>query len=136
MVVGAPESGPNSDQPGAAYVFLNNNGNWTQQAKLSPPTGFNAPGVDFGMSVAINSDTLVVGESQNPVASQIGSLHEFVRNGTVWNQTFVMVPNEGPSSQLLSNSVAMADQKTFVFGLPTSNSLGLSNAGGLYIFMQ
>src|SRR6185295_8481295 len=50
--------GPNSDQ-GSAYVFVRNGNTWSEQAKLTASDG--AAGDQFGESVTINGDTIVVG---------------------------------------------------------------------------
>ena len=61
IVVGAPLRTEESPmvQTGAAYVFERSGGTWTQQTKLlrdAPSTGDK-----FGLSVAIDGKTLVVG---------------------------------------------------------------------------
>jgi trimeric autotransporter adhesin len=60
MVVGAPfhTVGSNANQ-GAAYVFTQNAGTWTQQAELSEPSG--AAGDNFGFSVAFYGSAVAVG---------------------------------------------------------------------------
>ena len=57
-VVGAPLADLGADA-GAAYVFVLSGGSWTQQAKLT--AGDPAVNDQFGTSVAIDGDTVVVG---------------------------------------------------------------------------
>jgi len=85
-VVGAPTEG---GEAGAAYVFVRNaSGGWDQQAYLKAD---NAEAGDyFGVSVAIDGDTLVVGaDSESGPAngiSESGAAYVFVRSGTTWSQ--------------------------------------------------
>jgi hypothetical protein len=65
IVVGARRqdgisSNPN-DNRGAAYVFTRNGTVWTQQRKVGAPPFFGAPGDEFGTSVGISADTVIVG---------------------------------------------------------------------------
>ena len=58
-IVGAYLDHTGSVYTGAAYVMHRVNGVWTQEAKLSP--GATPTNTDFGYSVAIDGDTVVVG---------------------------------------------------------------------------
>jgi hypothetical protein len=61
LVVGAPYASDNGENRGAAYVYTAANGDWanlTQVATLTPPAGQSG----FGFAVAINGDTVVVGD--------------------------------------------------------------------------
>ena len=61
-VVGAQ----NENGAGAAYVFIRSGTTWTQQAYLKPSNA--QPFDDFGSSVAVSGDTVVVG---SPVATPL-----------------------------------------------------------------
>lgn len=97
-------AGVNGDQldnglfnSGAAYVFVRNGTTWTQQAflKASNP-GFQDA---FGIAVAIDGDTLVVGapsedsgaqgvngDQNNNAVGNSGAAYVFVRDGETWTQ--------------------------------------------------
>jgi hypothetical protein len=88
VVIGAP------DQPfegnlyqGAAYVFVQSNGIWTQQAELTAVDG-RAYDI-FGNSVAVNGTTAVVG------ATYIGAAYVFVQNGSTWSLQKELTGGEG-----------------------------------------
>ena len=109
VVVGADgeastATGVNGDQSdnsanfsGAAYVFVRDGTNWSQQAYLKAS---NTGGADrFGGSVAVSGDTVVVGalgEDSNATgangnqsdnsAGASGAAYVFVRDGTSWSQ--------------------------------------------------
>ncbi|MDZ4686824.1 MAG: hypothetical protein SH850_17260 [Planctomycetaceae bacterium] len=74
LVIGA--SGAN---PAAAYVYVRVGTVWTQQAKLIGPAGGSH---GFGSSVAINQNSIAVGE---PYYSTFrGRAHVFTRSGSTW----------------------------------------------------
>ncbi|PYK60944.1 MAG: hypothetical protein DME21_10330, partial [Verrucomicrobia bacterium] len=77
-VIGVPSDGINS---GAAYIFARSGGVWSQQVKLLAD---DTPAArQFGYSVAINADTVVVGA---PNDSGVGAAYVFVRSGASWMQ--------------------------------------------------
>ena len=87
VVVGAPFQGdPNVDETGAAYVYFRTGTTWTLQKKLSPTDTPLAEGEgQFGKSVAISGDTVLVGtEGQLEFTKHSSFVHVFVREGTTW----------------------------------------------------
>jgi hypothetical protein len=77
IVVGARRqdlsSPPNpNDNSGAAYIFTRNVPLWTQQRKLTAGGFYRGPGDEFGTSVGISNDTVIV-----------GAPHETATEGTV-----------------------------------------------------
>jgi len=84
-VVGAPNE---ADGIGAAYVFVRNGSNWTFQAYLKPEAQCGFGGGQFGSSVAIYGNTIVVGAlfDRRTCDEQIGAAYVFVRQGTAWTQ--------------------------------------------------
>jgi FG-GAP repeat protein len=133
VVVGAPGPGIDDDQPGTAFVFVNNNGTWTLQAQFTGPAGISQPGDEFGTSVALIGDTLLVGAYENPFNTEVGTASVFVRNNGVWSPTQFFEPADGVPNQRFANSVAMADTKTFICGSPTDPSITF-NSGAVYSF--
>src|SRR5437867_499740 len=109
VVVGAPGEGSNAtgvngDQSnnsapnaGAAYVFVRNGTNWTQQAYLKASN--TGAGDNFGATLGISVDTIVIaapgessaatgvnGEQHDNSAVDSGAAYVFVRSGTNWTQ--------------------------------------------------
>jgi hypothetical protein len=84
------ENGQDAPFAGAAYVFVRNGTTWTQQAYLKAPKPKTLD--QFGISVAISDDTVVVGafgEDSDDVPEDednSGGAYVFVRNGTAWTQ--------------------------------------------------
>ncbi|MDX1958056.1 MAG: FG-GAP repeat protein [Leptospiraceae bacterium] len=110
-------NGTGATGAGAAYVFRRNGTTWANEAYLKAP---NAEGGDnFGISVSISGDTIVVGansedstqttitngtlvQSNDTTLNKfIGAAYVFKRNGSIWtNEAYLKAPNgEGDTSQ-------------------------------------
>ena len=157
-------TGVNGDQSdnsvsgsGAAYVFVRNGTNWSQQAylKASNPE----PGDNFGWSVAVSGDTVVVGavaedsnatgvngdQSDNSVFGA-GAAYVFVRSGTNWSQQAYFKASNPGENDLFGDSVAVSGD-TVVVGarLEASNASGVNGnqsdnsvfgSGAVYVFVR
>lgn len=170
VVVGAPEEGSNTTginsapndggigKYGAAYVFVRNAGGWMQEAYLKPSTmGYRD---EFGFSVAISGDTVVVGcpaedsdstgvnSTPNDNTTDSGAAYVFVRNGTTWTQQAYLKPAAVGSSQAYDRfgySVAISGD-TIVVGaqFESSSTTGVNStpnesalyAGAAYVFRR
>ena len=95
-VVGAPRQG-SSPETGAAYVFQNLGGGWSQIAWLHPSDRGNDK---FGVSVAISNSTIVVGAPNNGKHHE-GALYVFVKPPSGWTdmtETAILVdPHDNDS---------------------------------------
>jgi len=142
---------------GAAYVFVRDGTNWTQQAYLKPSN--TGAGDNFGNAVAISGDTIVVGaawEDSNTTgvngnqndnsATNAGAAYVFVRNGTNWTQQgYLKASNSGPGDNfgydvaisgdtVVVGAYAEASNAKGVDGSQSDNSL--PSAGAAYVFAR
>lgn len=136
-VIGAPEhdlGSPTTVQVGAAYVFVRNGVNWTQQAKLVASDGTQ---LDLlGWSVAIQGDTAFVaarGDNQST-----GVVYIFQRSGTTWTEIHKLSPNNPPFRGHFGQSMAI-DGNTLVIGASRAGSFNpdcgfVSDCGFVYVF--
>jgi len=116
LAVGAPcedsdARGVNGDQDGygeassgAVYIFVRSGSTWVQQAYIKAS---NTDGLDdFGYSLALSGDTLVVGaygedssangNQEDNGTENSGAVYVFVRNGSKWSQqAFLKASNTG-----------------------------------------
>jgi hypothetical protein len=130
VVVGAiwDDIGANSNQ-GSAYVFIKPTGGWattsTFDAKLTASDG--AGGDVFGISVAMSSETVVVGAPNNDTA------YVFVRPAGGWsgnlNEDAKLTTSNGVSSESFGFSVAMSGEAVVV-----GAEGGFSTPGSAYMF--
>lgn len=122
---------------GSAHVFVRKGSEWTHHAKLSPPVDidftseqFGDLGDQFGNSVGIYKDTIIIGESYDDDNGQdSGSAHIFVRSGNAWShQATLIAPTgaekecEGAHCYCLGSSVGIHDN-TVIVGSHCSNSV-------------
>ena len=161
LVVGAPreESGANmidgdqfdNTQPdaGAVYVFVRDGTTWTQQAylKASNAQGTGPGDIDgdeFGTSVSISDDTIVVGapledsnatgvdgNQSNNDAGRSGTAYVFVRNGETWTQQAYLKASNTRAINFFGSSVSISGD-LLVVGAPRENSsaTGVNNEDG------
>lgn len=114
---------------GAAFVFIKNNENWTQQAKLIAENQQFPP--NFGNSVSISKDTIVVGAIEGTVdGNDRGAAFVFVRSNGSWMQRAALA---GPAFQQrdFGYSVSISGN-TVAVGTRTGNS----GKGAVYIFVR
>jgi hypothetical protein len=135
VVVGASvkDVSSNVDQ-GAVYVFTRSGSTWSQQAKLTASDG--ASGDEFGTSVAIDGETVVVGAFQDDVASQSaqGSAYVFTRSGTTWTQQAKLTASNGAADDLLGASVAVTGDTAVVGAFKADGQF--TNQGAAYVYAR
>ncbi len=82
VVVGAYLDDIAGTDQGSAYIFTRNGTVWSQQQRLSASDA--AANDQFGVSVAISGDTVIVGAFGDD--SFRGSAYVFARNGAIWTE--------------------------------------------------
>jgi FG-GAP repeat protein len=136
------------DDAGAAYVFARKGTNWAQQAYLTASNP--GAGDQFGWSVAISADAIVVGapfEDSNATGIngnqsdntgyESGAAYVFVRRGTNWSQqAYVKASNSlgAPEPNLVAAnfglSAAISGETALVGAwLEASNATGVNGDG-------
>jgi trimeric autotransporter adhesin len=144
---------------GAVYVFVRNTGVWSQQAYVKPSAvGTTQAGDNFGISVALSGDTMVVGAdgegssttgintTPNESAAIAGAAYAFTRSGGVWSQQAYLKPAAVGTTQAGDRfgwSVAVSGETAVVGAyLEDSSSLGVNStpneaaadSGAAYVF--
>lgn len=133
IVVGAINATVNGNaEQGAAYVFVRNGNNWTQQAKLVASDG--AAGDNFGR-VAIDGIRVVVGASADGIGANSfqGSAYVFSRAGNTWTQTAKLLASDGATLDFFGVSVDIHGNNIVVGAFNKVNS-NISKAGSAYVF--
>ena len=153
VIVGA--SSEDLSDSGAAYVFVRTGTTWSQQAYLK--AGNAGANHYFGWSVAISTNTLVVGaygeassstgvnSTPNGSAAGAGAAYVFTRSGTTWSQQAYLKASNPGANDAFGTSVAV-DGDTVVVGAwqEDSSTMGVngtpnelaSNAGAAYVFTR
>jgi hypothetical protein len=133
-VVGAHGDDDAATSSGSAYVFTRSSGVWTQQAKLTAAD----PGANdqFGVSVSLSDDTVVVGAYfNNDAGPDSGSAYVFTRSGGVWTQQAKLTAADAAAFDQFGISVSVSGD-TMVVGANLDDHAGGTNAGSAYVFTR
>ena len=148
VVVGAhqpqyEESGANVKVgPGAAYVFTKPaTGGWTDNtegAKFTAPDG--AANDEFGVSVAIDVDAVVVGAHLHDVGANAnaGAAYVFTRdsNSGKWGQPLKLTASNGHADDGFGNSVAVDGNTAVVGAYLDDRDNAARDTGSTYVFAR
>ncbi|MBL8063643.1 MAG: S-layer homology domain-containing protein [Anaerolineales bacterium] len=142
---------------GAAYVFTRNGTTWSQQAYLKASNS--ETNDNFGKTVAISGDTVVVGahredssasgvngiETDNS-SSGSGAAYIFIRSGSSWSQqAYLKASNTGTDDRFGTSIAASGDTVVVGAWSEDSNAAGVngnqtdntaSNSGAVYVFTR
>jgi hypothetical protein len=123
VAVGAPGEGGGSFSDGAVYVFLRVGPSWSLQQRLAPTPGV---GAEFGTSLALREDTLIVGA---PAEVPEGAVHVLRRGGGVWAEEQALTAAVGEPGSGYGRAVAVSNGAAFV-GAPFRDDA----SGSVYVF--
>jgi hypothetical protein len=126
--------GANAGQ-GAAYVFTESGGTWTETQKLIADDG-NAD-EEFGTRVAISGTHILVGSPHanvNGVPRQ-GAVYAFESDGSTWTQTQKLVSSNGDFFNFFGYSIALQGQAALI-GAPDIDTNGIEDQGAVYAFAE
>ncbi|MDZ4689514.1 MAG: cadherin domain-containing protein [Planctomycetaceae bacterium] len=131
IVVGSDDDG-NDQTSGAAYVYSRMGNTWLEQAKLVADT---SQSVGFGDTVAVSSDTIVVGAKYQDYGSEndAGAAYVFSRSGTQWQQVAKLLSDEPDAYDHFGSSVAISGD-ALVIGADQTGVSGQSYVGAAYVF--
>ena len=106
IVVGAHQDDDSGDDSGSAYVFARDSSMWSQKAKLTASDG--AENDEFGISVAVHDDTIVVGAHQDDDSGDdSGSAYVFARDSSMWSQKAKLTASDAATGDEFGISVAL-----------------------------
>ncbi len=148
-IVGAPKdptdaSGGNAlQEAGAAYIFRNNGGTWSQVQKIVASD--RADYDYFGWAVSISGDYAVVGayfESQDEnganTVNSAGSAYIFENNGGTWNQVQKIVASDREATDYFGYAVAISGDHIVVGAYSEDHDVAgntqMPSSGSAYIF--
>ena len=113
---------------GAAYVFTGSGASWSQQARMTTPVATDG---EFGGTVAVDGDTLLVGSAFK------GSNGAFVftRTGSAWDAGAELTAPGVAVKDGFGSSVAVSGDVAVV-GAAEQQVGGVDNVGGVYTFTR
>jgi len=136
IVVGAPGDRWLSWDTGSAYVFTRSHDLWIQEAKLIAADA--QPRAEFGSSVAISGDTVLIGTPlahvfEPELMTNQGAVYAFSRSAGEWTQQAKLLASDGTRGDEFGTSVAM-EGDTAVIGAPLDDAPHAS--GSAYVFSR
>jgi hypothetical protein len=125
ILIGAPGSG-------SVYVFRYDGKTWSQQQRLVASDATNL--TDFGVSVALSGDHLVVGAwKDDDVGPDAGSAYVFQFDGSTWIERQKLTATDGKGNDNLGLAVALTED-IVVAGATHGSELG--SGGSAYVFRR
>jgi len=118
---------------GSAYVFTRSGDSWSQQGKL---TASDAAAFDnFGFSVAISGDSVVVGANRDDDAgSASGSAYVFTRSSSIWSQQAKLTASDAAAGDEFGRSVAISGNYAIISSHEDDD--GGPGSGSAYVFVR
>ncbi|HTE06403.1 MAG TPA: hypothetical protein VK824_09420 [Planctomycetota bacterium] len=134
MIVGSPFLGFSNGGPGGAYVYVHGPTGWEFQQLLAAAGATDSN--DFGISVAIDGDTILVGADTvgGPLSGAVGAVYVFTWDGAQWNQVQAFQASDGAAGGFFGGSVAL-EGDTAVVGR-WWDSGPATHAGSAYVFTR
>jgi len=114
---------------GAAYVFANDGGTWSETQKLTADDA--ATNSDFGVAVALQGATALVGAYGD--ASYQGAGYVFTNDGGTWTQAQKLTADDGADNAHLGITVAL-DGDTALLGAEGATVGDNTHQGAAYVF--
>lgn len=133
-VVGAPASdgNPGASGDGAAFVYVRSAGAWELQQML---WGSDADrGDEFGWSVAIDGDTVIVGAPQMQGEGRPGAAYVFTRSCGLWTEEQKLADPDPMPDALFGYAVSLSGDSALVGA--ARHDTGSEDAGAAYVFTR
>jgi FG-GAP repeat/Carboxypeptidase regulatory-like domain len=110
--------GANPNQ-GSAYVYARSGGGWTQQSHLTAADG--EANANFGRSVGISGDTIVVGANSDDVGANAnqGSAYIFNRADSIWTERKKLIDDNGAPIDNFGISASVSGNKVVIGSFST-----------------
>jgi len=134
-VVGQPRGGP-GDGGGAVIIFTRSGTTWTEEAVLEDLE--TDQGTGFGGAVAIDGETLVVGQAPHGYVygdPQYNSAYVYVGSGATWTLQAVLATSEVGLPDSFGGAVDVKGD-TVVVGAGDCSAGGVREGGCAYVFQR
>jgi hypothetical protein len=135
LAVGSADDANNANGA-AAYIFTRSGSTWSQQAKISDPTGVNYD--QFGTNIVIsdNGNTAAIGAPGEDIdGSSAGGTYIFTRTGTTWSLAKRLVISDIAASDENGFAIAISGDGTTVITGSYGDDDGGSESGSAYVFI-
>lgn len=131
VVVGSIYDDDMGGDAGSAYVFFEDNGVWTQQAKLTAKDA--RPNDYFGISVAVAGDRIMVGAAEaSDNGLRTGAVYVYERVNKAWSLVQKLTPAGGAANDYFGYAIAL-EGNIAVIGAPQTDAVAY-DSGASYVF--
>jgi hypothetical protein len=131
VIIGALGDDDRGSNSGAAYIFKNNAGTWTEQTKLTAYDGISLD--SYGASVGISGDYAIVGSHQdddNGINS--GSLYVYKNIAGTWTFDVKLKPSDGAANDFFAKSAKISGN--YIIASSYADDDSGSSTGSVYFF--
>lgn len=120
---------------GRVFTFTRQGTGWQLDSTLTASDA--APDSQFGRSVSLSNETLVVGASSqdNQQGANAGAVYVFARSGGVWQEQLKLVPSDLVTDDFFGQHVAL-DGDTLAVSAPGQAPGSLGASGAVYVFVR
>lgn len=133
-LIGCPGAASVAFGAGEAHVYRRVGAAWVEEDVLVAPDA--SSGDNFGVSVAIDGDTAVIGARNDAMAGGLGSAYVFVRTGSNWDfQQKLIASDDGTPTQAFGTDVAVAGD-TAVIGAFGGEAFVFTRTSGVWTEQQ
>lgn len=133
LISGSLFGSDSPDRTGSVYVFVRDRHRWRQQAELAPADGQEPD--QFGKSVAIDGDALVVGSVfADGIEPFSGAVYFFDRSRDRWSRPQKVTASRGAVADQFGHAVALVSD-TALIGAPFLANHG-SPTGAAFVFTR
>ncbi|MDJ0760551.1 MAG: FG-GAP repeat protein [Woeseiaceae bacterium] len=134
-ILAAPMDDDNGEDSGSVYVFTRSGHVWTQQAKLTAPDG--AKGDLFGISVAFDGDTLLIGaDLDDDNGENTGSVYVFVRSNDSWSHEAKLTAADAGDVDIFGVRVALYGDTALIAARRDDDETSGADSGSAYVFVR
>ncbi|MEO5914549.1 MAG: choice-of-anchor D domain-containing protein [Luteolibacter sp.] len=136
VVAGSPRADTAvTSRPGAAYVFVRNGLSWGPQTKVAAPDG--QPYDNFGKSVALDGDTLLIGAPMEEFVSlgRTGAVYAYVRNASFWTQQAKLTSSANTVDEFFGGALALSGNLAVVCA-SLDNGGGGAASGSAFVYQR
>ncbi len=131
IVVGADGETAETGASGSAYVYRFANNTWTREARLFALDATGKPWNQFGTSVGVSNEIVVVGaDLDDGVSERVGAAYVFRYSGASWIESVKLRASDRAAGNRLGGAVGVYDE-TVILG-----SIGAGTGGQAYVYVD
>ncbi|WP_299079548.1 hypothetical protein [uncultured Paraglaciecola sp.] len=135
ILVGADLHDEKAENAGAVYVYVLDDKQWKQEAKLMASDGGKTD--IFGVRVAISGNTALVSARRDDTEAlgiDAGSAYIFMRDGRTWTQQVKLTSPDGQADDRFGRDVALSRDTAIISAM--NHDANGSNTGALYVYKK